>query len=109
MLFFRAKRSLSRHLTKRGFGKGLLLTALGLFGLLTAPADSAPAAATVTAATLHTGPVAAFAGLAGTPPGVAVAATVTGAGITLTTEHFAYFLLFLVVALISFLVALVWE
>jgi len=109
VLFFRAKRSLSRHLTKRGFGKGLLLTGLGLFGLLTAPADSIPAAGTVTAASLHTGPVAAFAGLAGTPPAMALAATVTGAGVTLTTEHFAYFLLFLIIALISLVVALAWE
>jgi len=109
VLFFRAKRSLSRHLTRKGFGKGLLLTALGLFGLLTAPADSAPAAGTLTAATLHTGPIAALAGLAGTPPGVAVAATVSGAGFTLTTEHFGYFLLFLILALVSFLIALVWD
>ncbi|MBN1505308.1 MAG: sigma-70 family RNA polymerase sigma factor [Sedimentisphaerales bacterium] len=109
VLFFRAKRSLSRHLTRKGFGKGLLLTALGLFGLLTAPADSAPAAGTLTAATLHTGPLAALAGIAGTPPAMAVAATVTGAGCTLTTEHFGYFLLFLILAVVSFLIALVWD
>ncbi len=109
VLFFRARRSLSRHLTRRGFGKGLLLTALSLFGLLTAPVDSAPAAGTVTAASLHTGPAAVFAGLASTPPGMAVAATITGAGVTLTTEHFGYFLLFLIVALISLVIALIWE
>jgi RNA polymerase sigma-70 factor (ECF subfamily) len=109
VLFFRAKRSLSRHLTRRGFGKGFLLTGLGLFGLLTAPVDAAPAAGTITAATLHTGPAAAFAGLAGTPPGMAIAATITGAGVTLTMEHFGYFVLFLVLALISFVVALVWD
>jgi RNA polymerase sigma-70 factor (ECF subfamily) len=109
VLFFRAKRSLSRHLTRRGFGKGFLLTGLGLFGLLTAPADAAPAAGTITAATLHTGTAAAFAGLAGTPPGMAIAATITGAGVTLTMEHFGYFVLFLVLALISFVIALVWD
>ena len=109
VLFFRAKRSLCRHLTKRGFAKGLLLTGLGLFGLLTAPADSVPAAGTITAASLHTGPVAAFVGLAGTPPAVAFAATITGAGVTLTTEHFGYFLAFFIIGLISFLVALAWD
>jgi RNA polymerase sigma-70 factor (ECF subfamily) len=109
VLFFRAKRALCRRLTKRGFAKGLLLTGLGLFGLLTAPTDSVPAAGTVTAASLHTGPLAAFAGLASTPPVVALVATITGAGVTLTTEHFGYFLAFLIIALISFLVALVWE
>jgi len=109
VLFFRAKRSLSRHLIRRGFGKGFLLTGLGLFGLLTAPADSAPAAGTITAATLHTGPLAAFAGLASTPPGMAIAATITGASVTLFTEHFGCFLLFLILALISFVIALVWD
>ncbi len=109
VLFFRAKRLLCRHLTKRGFAKGLLLTALGLFGLLTAPAESVPAAGTVTAASLHTGPLAAFAGLASTPPAMALTATITGAGVTLTTEHFGYFLAFFIIGLISFLVALAWD
>ena len=43
VLFFRAKQMLHRRLTKRGFDKGLLLTGLGLFGLLTAPVESASA------------------------------------------------------------------
>jgi RNA polymerase sigma factor (sigma-70 family) len=109
VLFFRAKRSLSRQLTRRGFSRGLLLTGLGIFGLLTTPADSASAAGTVSVASLHTGPLAAFAGIAGTPPGMAVAATITGAGVTLTTEHLGYFVLFLVLALFSFVIALVWD
>jgi len=108
VLFFRAKRSLCRQLTRRGFAKGLLLTALGLFGVLTAPADSAPAG-TVTAASLHVGPLAAFAGLAGTPSGVVAAVTVAGASLSLTTEHFIYFVMFFIVALISFLIALCFD
>ena len=109
VLFFRAKRSLTRQLTRRGFSKTLLLAALGLFGTLTAPADSAPAAGTVTAASLHVGPLASFAGIAGTPPGIAVVAAVTGAGFTLTTEHFAIFALLVGVALISFVIALCFD
>jgi RNA polymerase sigma factor (sigma-70 family) len=109
VLFFRAKRSLSRQLARRGFGAGLLLAALGLFGTLTASADSAPAAGTVTAATLHVGPLASFAGLAGTPPGIGVAAAIAGAGFALTTEHFALFVTFGGIVLVSFVVALVWE
>jgi len=108
VLFFRARHSLSRRLARRGFNKTLLLAALGLFGMLTAPADSAPAA-TVTAASLHVGPVASFAGIAGTPPAIAVAAAVTGAGFTLTTEHFVYFLTFVGIALISFVIALCFD
>jgi RNA polymerase sigma-70 factor (ECF subfamily) len=108
VLFFRAKRSLHRQLTRRGFSKGLLLTALGLFGVLTTPAE-APAAGTVTAASLQTGPMAAFAGLAGTPSSIAAVATIAGAGLTLTMEHFLYFVVFGALALIVFIVALYLE
>ncbi len=38
VLFFRARHSLSRQLSRRGLGKGLLVAALGVFGALTAPA-----------------------------------------------------------------------
>jgi Na+/phosphate symporter len=108
VLFFRAKRSLSRQLRRRGFGKGLLLTALGLFGLLTAPADSA-SAGTVTAASLHVGLVAALVGAAGTPSGMALAVTFAGATLTLTLEHFVYFTLFFSIAALSLVVGLYLE
>jgi hypothetical protein len=55
------------------------------------------------------GPLASFAGIAGTPPGVAVVAAITGAGFTLTTEHFVYFAMFAALALISFVVALCFD
>jgi RNA polymerase sigma-70 factor (ECF subfamily) len=108
VLFFRAKRSLSRQLRRRGFGKGLLVTALGLFGLLTAPADSA-SAGTVTAASLHVGLVAALVGAAGTPSGVALAVTIAGVTLTLTLEHFIYFTFFFCVAALSFVIGLYME
>jgi RNA polymerase sigma factor (sigma-70 family) len=99
VLFFRARRSLSRRLARKGFDKGLLLTGLGLFGLLTAPADSASAAGTITAASLQVGGLAAFAGIAATPKGLAVVLTVAGMTVTLTLVHFAYFFVFLGVLL----------
>jgi len=108
VLFFRARHSLSRQLTRKGFTRGLLVTALGLFGLLTAPADSA-SAGTVTASSLQVGPLAAFAGAAGTPPGIAVAVTAAGATFSLTVEHFVYFVLFLAVAAIALVVGLYLE
>ena len=108
VLFFRAKHSLSRQLHRRGFGKGLLLTALGLFGVLTAPADSA-SAGTVTAASLHVGLVAALVGVAGTPSGMALAVTVAGATLTLTLEHFVYFTLFFCIAALSLVIGLYLE
>ncbi len=108
VLFFRAKHALSRQLKRRGFGKGLLVTALGLFEILTAPADSA-AAGTVSTASLHVGIAGTLAGAAGTPPGIAVAATAAALSVSLTLEHFIYATLFGALVLISFVVALYWD
>ena len=105
VLFFRAKRSLGRQLTRRGIGESLLVAALGLFGLLTAPADSA-SAGTVTAASLNVGPVATLVGIAGSPSGVAVAVTVAGATLTLTMEHVVYLIVFVSIGLLSLIVGL---
>ena len=103
ILFFRAKHSLNRRLARRGFGNSLLVTALGLFGLLTAPADSASAAGTVSAASLQVGAFAALAGFAGTPKGIAamLATAVMTFVCTLTLEHFLYAALIGGVVLIS--------
>jgi RNA polymerase sigma factor (sigma-70 family) len=106
VLFFRAKRSLHRQLTRRGFAKGLLVTALGLFGVLTAPTESVPAAGGVTAVSLQVGPTAAFAGVATTPSAVVLIAAAIGAGITFTMEHSVYFVVSIVVGMISFVVGL---
>jgi len=54
VLFFRAKRMLKKYLARQGFGKETLLTALGLFGLMTVPAKSS-AAWTVKATALNAG------------------------------------------------------
>jgi len=108
VIFFRARRALGRQLGRRGFARGLLVTAIGLFGLLTAPADGVAAGA-VTAGTLKVGPVAAFAGAAGTAPGIAAAVTIAGAGLTLTMEQFIYFLLLLGLACVCLVIALLWD
>ena len=55
MLFVRAKRSLQRQLSRRGLGKGALLTALVLFGKMTAPSEAAAAKVAVTAGSLKAG------------------------------------------------------
>jgi len=54
VLFCRAKKMLKKHLTRQGFGKETLLTALGLFGLMTVPSRSS-AAWTVKASALNIG------------------------------------------------------
>jgi RNA polymerase sigma-70 factor (ECF subfamily) len=80
VLFFRAKHSLKRKLSKHGFGKGMLLGALGLFGQMTTPADAA--AVTVSAASTKVGVVATVIGAAGTKLGLTVATMVAAAAIT---------------------------
>jgi RNA polymerase sigma-70 factor (ECF subfamily) len=109
VLFYRAKHSLCRQLARRGFKKSLLLTALGLFELLTAPADSASAAATVSAASLHVGLVGTLVGVAGTPSGVALVVTIAGVTLTLTLEHFVYVALLGGFAFVCFIIGLQFE
>lgn len=55
MLFYRAKKSLKKQLTRHGFGKGSLLMALVLFGKLTAPSKAAASQVTVTSAAIKVG------------------------------------------------------
>jgi RNA polymerase sigma-70 factor (ECF subfamily) len=55
VLFCRAKKAMHRQLSRRGFGKGTLLTVLALFGKFTAPSEAAAAEVSVTAATAKAG------------------------------------------------------
>jgi len=55
MLFHRARKALQKQLSKRGFTSGALLSALVLFGKLTAPTQAAAAKISVTSAALKTG------------------------------------------------------
>jgi RNA polymerase sigma-70 factor (ECF subfamily) len=78
VLFFRAKQALKKQLVRQGLSKGMLLTCLGIFGKLTAPADAASATLTVTSASTKVGLTTAVIATAGTKAGVitAVAALV---------------------------------
>ena len=84
---------------------GLLVTALGIFGLLTAPAETA-SAGTVTASSLKVGMIAALVGKAGTPSGAAVAVTAAGFTFTLTTEHFVFFTFLFALVAVSIVIGL---
>lgn len=64
-LFFRAKKSLRRQLSRDGFGKGFLLSALIIFGKLTAPNKTAAAEVSITSNTLRVGVTGALLGAAG--------------------------------------------
>ncbi len=64
MLFQRAKKSLGRQLARHGYGKGLLLPALVLFGKLTASSEATAAQISVCAAVTEGGLLVGLAGLA---------------------------------------------
>ncbi len=81
-LVFRAKRSLKRQLSRRGFSKALLLTALGLFGRITAPAE-ASAGITVTAASTKVGLAGTLVGFVASKLGI-TAVTVVAATVLVT-------------------------
>jgi RNA polymerase sigma-70 factor (ECF subfamily) len=105
ILFFRARHLLKKQLSQRGFGKELLLVALGLFGLLTAPAKAASAAGTVTASLLDVGFAATFIGAAGTKLSIAVVTAITALTLTYSIENFIFW--FALFCYVSFCAAIV--
>jgi RNA polymerase sigma-70 factor (ECF subfamily) len=70
MLFVRAKKALQKELLRNGFQRGALLSALIVFGKMTAPSKAAAAQITVPATALKVGLAATVAGLATTTTGV---------------------------------------
>lgn len=95
ILFFRARHLLKKQLSQRGYGGELLLVALGLFGILTAPTKLAPAASVVTASLLDVGFAAAFIGAASTKLGIAIMAAITALTLAFGVENFiCWFALF---------------
>ncbi|MBE0537566.1 MAG: RNA polymerase sigma factor [Phycisphaerae bacterium] len=85
-LFFRAKSALAKQLSRRGLGRGSLLTALVLFGKMTAASEAAAAQVAVTAATLKVGIAAGVVGAAG---GEAAAVTLAAAAMITTATVIA--------------------
>ncbi|MHC4418115.1 MAG: RNA polymerase sigma factor [Planctomycetota bacterium] len=78
VLFHRAKKAMYSQLSRRGFGKGALLTVLALFGKMTAPSEAAAADVSVTASTTSVG---LWAGLIGTAASKTTVVTVTAAAV----------------------------
>lgn len=85
--FFRAKYSLRRHLARNGLGKGMMLAALGLLGLMTTSAKAASASTAVSAASLEVGFAATVIGAVTTKVGVIVIAALTTAILSLTAKN----------------------
>jgi RNA polymerase sigma-70 factor (ECF subfamily) len=84
VLFFRARHALKQHLSRNGFGKEMLLTGLGLFGILTLSTKATSTACSVNTASLNVGLAATLAGSLHTKIGIAIitAASAILAGIT---------------------------
>ena len=85
MLFVRAKRALAGQLARHGFAKVSLLTALVMFGKMTAPSEAAAAQISVTAASIKVGAGAALVGTATTATGAAAAVLTIGAVVSVIT------------------------
>ncbi|MBN1806538.1 MAG: RNA polymerase sigma factor [Sedimentisphaerales bacterium] len=77
-LFYRAKKALAKKLSSHGLGKRYLLTALVLFGKLTASTEAAAANISVTAASLKVGTTASLAAII---TGKTVVVSLTTAGL----------------------------
>jgi len=106
ILFFRARRLLKKQLSHRGFGGELLLVALGLFGLLTAPAKAAPAAGMVTASLLNVGFAATFIGAVSTKLGIAIMTAITALTLSFGVENFIYWFALFCYALFCLIVVI---
>lgn len=76
MLFYRAKKSLARQLSRNGLSKSALLTALVVFGKMTAANEAAAARIAVSTAMMKVGPGAAVAAIAASKTAVVTLATV---------------------------------
>jgi RNA polymerase sigma-70 factor (ECF subfamily) len=81
-LFFRAKGSIKRQLSKRGFGKESLPIGLGLVARMTAPAEDALLSSSVIAASIKVGLAATIIGTPGTKLGIAVGVAITAIALT---------------------------
>jgi RNA polymerase sigma-70 factor (ECF subfamily) len=87
-LFYRAKKSLAKKLSRHGLGKQYLLAALVLFGKMTATSEAAVAKVSVTAATLKVGTAASVAAMVTSKtPVVSLAAAGVLAGSTVAIKN----------------------
>ncbi len=87
VLFFRAKHALKQHLSRNGFGKELLLTGLGFFGILTLSTKATTTACSVETASLNVGLAAALAGSLYTKMGIAIVTSISAILAGITFQH----------------------
>ena len=96
VLLSRAKSNLKRNLINKGFNKTMLLTAICLFGIITAPAKASSAGTTITtvtaatAAYMQVGFAAALIGAMSTKLGIAITTVVAAITITMVVKAIVY-------------------
>ena len=90
ILFFRAKKSLGRHLVRGGFGKEYLLAGLVLFRILTKPSEVSSATTLVSASVLEVDTFAAIISLVSSKAGLLVTSLVTLFTVCATTKSVLY-------------------
>ena len=78
MLFFRAKKALQKRLARNGMAKGTLVTALVVFGKLTASSEASLAQVSIVPATLKVGTAAGLAAAATSATGLVSIVAATG-------------------------------
>jgi RNA polymerase sigma-70 factor (ECF subfamily) len=88
VLFYRAKTSLKKQLSRHGFGKAFLLVALALFGLMTTPAKVASASSSVTAASMEVGLTAALIDALASKLSIALVTAVSAITLSLSVKAF---------------------
>jgi RNA polymerase sigma-70 factor (ECF subfamily) len=87
VLFFRARHALKQHLHRNGFGKEMLLTGLGLFGILTLSTKATSTACSVNTASLNVGAAAVVAGALGTKTGITIITAISAVLAGITYQH----------------------
>ena len=87
VLFFRAKYALRQHLSRNGFRKEMLLTGLGLFGILTLSSKATSTACSVNTASLNVGLAATLAGSLGTRLGITIITAISAILASITYQH----------------------
>lgn len=104
VLFHRAKHALRQRLSRHGFGKEMLLTGLGLFGILTLPTKATSTACTVNTASLNVGVIAALVGTLGTRMGIAIITSLSALLAAVTFQHLVMSIVILVMILLGFVI-----
>jgi len=105
VLFFRAKHALKQHLSRHGFGKEMLLTGLGFFGILTLSTKATSTACSVNTASLNVGLAATLAGSLQTRMGIAIVTSISAILASITYQHLIVSIMVIVVILAGFVIA----